>query len=102
MRNQSWSEVPRGAGGLITYGPNAWMRTGHCRRCVNGLGHTIRRNSAGRPAGVSLRNTGIRGLYEDEIAPGEKVFLRRQVRVRERAAVAREISEARGTDLDRA
>jgi|SRR5277367_1156511 len=93
-RNQTITEVKRNGAGTETWGPNFWMKTGHCRRCDNGLGHTNRRRGAGgeKPTGTLLARPGAH-IYQDEIAPGEKVTLRRRVRYREKANVRQLIRE---------
>lgn len=85
--NQAGSVPARKGKGTEKYGPNYWSKTGHCRRCNNGEVHVYRRRGAGgeHPSGVILkRGGGIRYMWEDEIAPGEKRYLRRQVRAREK------------------
>lgn len=86
--NRQFSDPARGSGAVITYGRNTWHRTGHCRRCVNGLPHIIRRRGAGgeRPTGLLLQRPGAH-VYEDEMAPGEKTVLRRIMRAREKHGV---------------
>jgi len=95
--NQNQVEVVprRNAGGVTVYVRNGWSRTGHCRRCDNGLLHTARRRGAGgeKPSGVILANRPVKYQWEDEIAPGEKPGLRRKVRHREKAAVRRLVIE---------
>jgi hypothetical protein len=94
-RNQVKVIPKKNGAGIITYGPNGfWMKTGHCRRCVNGLGHSNYRKGAGgeKSTGLLLQRPGAH-IYEDEIAPGEKKTLRRQVRMAEKEAIRREISE---------
>ena len=93
-RNQTVSEVTRNGAGTTTWGPNFWLKTGHCRRCDNGLGHTNRRRGAGgeRPTGTLLARPGAH-FYEDEMVPGEKVKLRRRVRHRETVEVRRLVRE---------
>lgn len=79
--------------GVEIWGPNFWLRTGHCRRCENGLGHTSRRGAGGeKSTGLLLQRPGAH-YYEDEMARGEKVKLRRQVRHREKAATRRHVNE---------
>jgi hypothetical protein len=93
-RNQTVTEPKRNGFGAETWGPNFWCKTGHCRRCVNGLGHTSRRRGAGgeKATGLLLQRSGAH-LYEDELAPGEKRVLRRRVRHRERAEVRRLVTD---------
>jgi hypothetical protein len=89
--NQNQTEVvPARNGGTEVFTRNGWRKTGHCRRCDNGLFHTRRRRGAGgeKPTGTLLARPGNH-LYEDEIAPGEKSGLRRRVRHREKAAIRR-------------
>jgi hypothetical protein len=57
-----------------------WLRKGHCRRCENGLGHTISRNRT-KPTGTLLQRD--RMTFDDELAPGEKRIQRRRRRARE-------------------
>jgi hypothetical protein len=62
----------------------AEIRTGHCRRCGNGLGHDVIRNGrtqwrrAGKPSGTTLQ--GDRRDYTDEMPRGAKVVRRREIR----------------------
>lgn len=93
-RNQTVTEAKRNGAGTKTWGPNSWSKTGHCRRCDNGFGHTNHRRGAGgeQPTGTLLARPGAH-FYEDEMAPGEKVKLRRRVRHREAAEVRRLIRE---------
>ena len=80
--------------GVEIWGRNFWLKDGHCRRCENGLGHIVRRRGAGgeKSTGLLLQRPGNH-LYEDELAPGEKVKVRRQVRHREKTATRRLIIE---------
>jgi hypothetical protein len=93
-RNQLEIRTKVTGNGIEVWGRNFWLKTGHCRRCENGLGHTMRRRGAGgeRSSGLLLQRPG-RYIWEDEIAPGEKPKLRRKVRHRENAAVRRLAAE---------
>jgi hypothetical protein len=93
-QNQTITEVKRNGAGTETWGPNFWMKTGHCRRCENGLGHVMCRRGAGgeHPSGVILQRFG-KHVYEDEIAPGEKPGLRRRQRHQEKTAIRRLVRE---------
>jgi hypothetical protein len=89
--NQTEVIAKKNGAGIITYGPNGfWMKTGHCRRCVNGVGHPPQ--SGNGNTGLLLQRPG-RHIYQDELAPGEKPGLRRRVRRREKAAVRRLVIE---------
>lgn len=70
-----WTKLPTGA----------ILRTGHCRRCDNGLGHHNGRRGWRRPTGLLLQRDRL--TYDDELAPGEKVKRRRAIRHAESAAV---------------
>ena len=67
----------------------SWIKTGHCRRCVNGLGHR-RASGSSKATGVLLQRDRL--TYDDELAPGEKTARRRAVRHREKAEVRRMIT----------
>jgi hypothetical protein len=93
-RNRNQYEVfpKRNGRGVIVYGPNGfWMKTGHCRRCVNGEGHS-HQTGPKKSTGLLLQRPGAH-VYEDEIAPGEKAVLRRQARMADKEAVRRLIDE---------
>ena len=89
-RNQIEVVSKRTGNGIEMFGRNFWLKDGHCRRCENGLGHTIRRRGAGgeKSTGLLLQRPGNH-LYEDELAPGEKPLMRRRVRHRENAEIRR-------------
>jgi hypothetical protein len=96
-RNQPASHVTA-SGTTEEWIRNGWRREGHCNRCDNGLFHTYRRRGAGgeHPSGVSLAAgdpARIPHIWEDEVAPGEKRVMRRQVRARGREIVRRIIRE---------
>jgi hypothetical protein len=95
VNNNQIEVIPKKNGaGIIIYGRNFWLKTGHCRRCENGQGHLIHRRGAGgeKSTGLLLQRPGAH-IYENEIAPDEKKTLRRQVRMAEKEATRREISE---------
>jgi hypothetical protein len=93
-RNQTEVRPKRTGSGVEVWGPNFWLKTAHCRRCENGLGHTSHRRGAGgeKSTGLLLQRPGAH-MYEDEMAPGEKPKLRRRVRMAEREAIRRIIHE---------
>jgi hypothetical protein len=93
-RNQIEIRPKRTGSGVEVWGPNFWLKTGHCRRCENGLGHTDRRRGAGgeKSTGLLLQRPGSH-RYEDELTPGEKVIERRRLRHAEKATVRRLVNE---------
>jgi hypothetical protein len=93
-RNQIKVIPKRSGNGVEVWGRNYWLKTGHCRRCENGLGHMPRRRGAGgeKSTGVALQRQ--RKRWDDEIkSDGGKVKLHRQVRRAENAATRRMVEE---------